>query len=192
MHACQLEVLTKAQFDALDEAQVQAINSKQLSKALKNKLLQPFDLSFVEKLSSEQICSLLGNHTGFRLKNWGTFFKDNFTADALKYMRDKKSEDDAVRLVQSFDGISLNDLELYRLRKTTKRLSEELRETILYKFQEKQNRYKAILLGQFKKISIVAPAKLAQRVLWTKASHTILVKMPAGYQKIEVAFRIKN
>lgn len=188
----QLEVLTKAQFDALDQIQVQAINSDQLSKALKNKLLEPLDISFVEKLSLEQIRNLLGNHTGFRFKNWGSMFKDNFTQAALKYMKEKRSENDALRILESFDGVSLNDLELHRLRKTTKNLSEELREEIVYKFQEKQDALQSVLLAQFKKISMVAPAKHAQRILWTKASHIILVKLPAGYQKIQVALGLKT
>ncbi len=192
LSASQLQVLSKEQFDVLDTTQVQAINSQQLSKALKNKLLQPLDISFVEKLSLEQIRTLLGNHIGFRFKNWVTMFKDNFTSDALKYIKDRKDEDDALRLVESFDSVFLNDLDLHKLKKITKHLSEKTKEKIVYAFQEKQNIRQDLLLGQFKKISIASPARLAQRILWTKASAVILVKLPAAYQKVEVALGLKT
>jgi len=76
----------------LSKQQVQSINPERLSNVLKDRLVKSLDDQFVQKLSWRQIRQILADHTGWRLKNWLTDFKANFSSQALELMKNKISQ----------------------------------------------------------------------------------------------------
>jgi hypothetical protein len=103
-------------------------------------------------------------------------------------------EKKALKLLESFDSNSIDEDRLSEFTKISLKLPREARQEILEIFKEKQNITRQVLYKQFENIDNLfsGAAKEGKKILLLQARDTILLELPAAYDKMEIALGLKT